>query len=170
MGGISSLPAARQYVDQDHARPQLAQDLVESGIISETEATNHPQANVITRAVGADADALNLDKRTGRLVLGDRLLLCSDGLSKTLSNERLAELLSGGGDTSAERLVMAALDAQAIDNVTAVIIDFDTGDSATTLEASRDSAPDLTSAGASAGSSADEHRGTAHDDGSAVGT
>ena len=103
-------------------------------------------------------------------MLGDRLLLCSDGVSKMLSDEQLAELLSAAGDTDAERLVMAALEAQAIDNVTAVIIDFDTGDSATTLEVSRDSAPDLTSAGASAGSSADEHRGTAHNDGSAVGT
>jgi serine/threonine-protein phosphatase Stp1 len=154
-------------ITRDHS---LVQDLVESGIITETEATSHPQANIITRAVGADTEALNLDKRTGRLVLGDRLLLCSDGVSKMLSDEQLAELLSVAGDTDAERLVMAALEAQAIDNVTAVIIDFDTGDSATTLEANRDSAPDLTSAGASAGSSADEHRGTAHDDGSAVGT
>jgi serine/threonine protein phosphatase PrpC len=153
-------------ITRDHS---LVQDLVESGIISETEATNHPQANVITRAVGADADALNLDKRTGRLVLGDRLLLCSDGLSKTLSDERLAELLSGGGDTSAERLVMAALDAQAIDNVTAVIIDFDADDGSTSLQASPSSVPASPPAEASAGSSADEHRGVAHDDGPPVG-
>jgi serine/threonine-protein phosphatase Stp1 len=154
-------------ITRDHS---LVQDLTDRGIITEEEATDHPQANVITRAVGADSDALNLDKRTGRLVLGDRLLLCSDGLSKTLSNEQLAELLSGGGDGSAERLVNAALEAQAIDNVTAVTIDFVSGDASTTLEAGGSSVTEPASAEASAEASADEHGGTAHDDGAAVGT
>jgi len=137
-------------ITRDHS---LVQDLVESGIISETEATNHPQANVITRAVGADADALNLDKRTGRLVLGDRLLLCSDGLSKTLSNERLASCFWQRGHQR-RAPVMAALEAQAIDNVTAVIIDFDADDGSTTLQASPSSVPASAAAEASAGSSA----------------
>jgi protein phosphatase/serine/threonine-protein phosphatase Stp1 len=153
-------------VTRDHS---LVQDLVESGIISETEASHHPQANIITRAVGADTEALNLDKRTGRLMVGDRLLLCSDGLSKTLSNEQLAEQLSVSGDTGAERLIMAALAARVIDNVTAVIIDFDPDASSTTVEVRGSSPPVSSPAGASAASSADEHRGTAHDDDATVG-
>jgi len=112
-------------VTRDHS---LVQALVESGTISEEEATAHPQANVITRAVGADSDVLELEKRTGQLMPGDRLLLCSDGLCKTLSEEQLAELLAGDSDTAAERLVMAALTARATDNVTAVTIDFGAGE------------------------------------------
>jgi protein phosphatase/serine/threonine-protein phosphatase Stp1 len=140
-------------ITRDHS---LVQELVEGGIISETEAVHHPQANVITRAVGADTDALDLDKRTGQLMLGDRLLLCSDGLSKTLSNERLAELLAMDGEDSAERVVMAAVEARATDNVTAVTIDFD---GAVNLQAAPDGAP---------GASVDDHPAAAHDDGATV--
>jgi serine/threonine-protein phosphatase Stp1 len=141
-------------ITRDHS---LVQELVERGVISEQQAIHHPQANIITRAVGADTDALDLDKRTGQLVLGDRLLLCSDGLSKTLSNERLAELLAIDGEDSAERLVTAAVDARATDNVTAVIIDFDGS------LALPEGEP------ATAAASADEHRGAPHDDSATVG-
>ncbi len=103
------------------------QALVESGEISEAEAARHPKANVITRAVGAGVEQLELEKRTGQLKVGDRLLLCSDGLSKTLPEELLAELLSGDDESAAERLVTAALLAKVIDNVTAVTIDFGAG-------------------------------------------
>ena len=108
-------------ITRDHS---LVQVMVDSGTISEAEAARHPQANVITRAVGADVDVLELDKRTGQLLPGDRLLLCSDGLSKTVPEEMLAELLSGDDDAAAERLVTAALMAHVTDNVTAVTIDF----------------------------------------------
>ena len=119
-------------ITRDHS---LVQALVESGTISEAEAVHHPQANVITRAVGADSDLLELEKRTGQLLAGDRLLLCSDGLCKTLSEEQLAELLSGDDDTGAERLVMAALTAQVTDNVTVVTIGFDAGEETVSVEA-----------------------------------
>ena len=132
---------SRAYLLRDHALTRITRDhslvqaLVESGTISEAEAIGHPQANVITRAVGADSDVLELEKRTGQLMAGDRLLLCSDGLCKTLPEEQLAELLSGDDDTGAERLVMAALTAQATDNVTAVTIDFSAGDGSAVMEA-----------------------------------
>jgi protein phosphatase/serine/threonine-protein phosphatase Stp1 len=141
-------------ITRDHS---LVQEMVDGGVITESEAARHPQANIITRAVGADADALSLDKRTGQLMLGDRLLLCSDGLSKTLPPDRLAELLAVDGEGSAERLVMAAVEAQATDNVTAVIIDFDGDGGSITIEA-RHSIP----------ASPDEHRGAAQDDGATV--
>jgi protein phosphatase/serine/threonine-protein phosphatase Stp1 len=108
-------------ITRDHS---LVQAMVESGEISESEILGHPQANVITRAVGADCDCLDLEKRTGQLTPGDRVLLCSDGLFKAISEEQVAELLSGDGDSGAERLVMAALAAQATDNITAVTIEF----------------------------------------------
>jgi protein phosphatase/serine/threonine-protein phosphatase Stp1 len=118
-------------ITRDHS---LVQDLVESGIITEAEAVNHRQANIITRAVGADQESLELDKRTGPLMPGDRLLLCSDGLSKTLSAGEIAELLSLEDGADAERLVTAAIDARAIDNVTAITIQLDDDDPSTTVE------------------------------------
>jgi serine/threonine protein phosphatase Stp1 len=132
---------SRAYLLRDHALIKITRDhslvqaLVESGTISEAEAIGHPQANVITRAVGADSDVLELEKRTGQLMAGDRLLLCSDGLSKTLPEEQLAELLSGDDATGAASLVMAALTAQATDNITAVTIDFSAGDGSAAMEA-----------------------------------
>jgi protein phosphatase/serine/threonine-protein phosphatase Stp1 len=140
-------------ITRDHS---LVQEMVDGGIISESEASHHPQANVITRAVGADSEGLNLDKRTGQLQAGDRLMLCSDGLSKTLSNERLAELLALGDGDSAERLVMAAVEARATDNVTAVTIDFD---GTVSLQPG---------AGMPAGASADEHLGAVQEGEAAV--
>lgn len=90
--------------------------------------------------MGADSDPLELEKRTGQLVAGDRLLLCSDGLCKTLPEEQLLELLSGDSDTGAERLVAAALTAKVNDNVTAITISFGTDQAAaidvTTVNAS----------------------------------
>jgi protein phosphatase/serine/threonine-protein phosphatase Stp1 len=142
---------SRAYLLRDHTLTKITRDhslvqaLVESGTISEAEAIGHPQANVITRAVGADSDVLELEKRTGQLMAGDRLLLCSDGLSKTLPEEQLAELLSGDDATGAARLVMAALTAQATDNITAVTIDFSAGDGPAVMEAKAAGAPASTS-------------------------
>jgi protein phosphatase/serine/threonine-protein phosphatase Stp1 len=151
-------------ITRDHS---LVQDLVDNGIISERDATHHPQSNIITRAVGADAEPLELDKRTGQLLVGDRLLLCSDGLSKVVSKEQIAELLAAGGEAGAERLVKAAVEAPATDNVTALIIDFDTDDGPVTVETST---PAPTPRSTDVRASADEHGGTTHDDGAAVGT
>ncbi len=124
-------------ITRDHS---LVQALVESGTITEGEAIGHPHANVITRAVGADGDPLELEKRTGQLQVGDRLLLCTDGLCKTLPEEQLLELLSGDSDSGAERLVAAALTAKVNDNVTAITITFGADEAAaidvTTVNAS----------------------------------
>jgi len=103
----------------------LVQEMVDRGVISSSEAEGHPQANVITRAVGADSDTVELEKRTGRLLPGDRLLLCSDGLSKTIPDEQLRELSADHTPALAERLVNAALEARVSDNVTAVVIEFE---------------------------------------------
>lgn len=111
-------------ITHDHS---LVQALLDAGEISELQAARHPRSNVITRAVGAGGEHLELDKRTGQLQAGDRLLLCTDGLSKTLPEELLAELLAGDDGSAAERLVTAALMARVNDNVTVVTIDFDAG-------------------------------------------
>jgi serine/threonine-protein phosphatase Stp1 len=108
-------------ITRDHS---LVQELVEAGAITAAEAENHPRANVITRAVGADIEELELDKVTGRLHPGDRLLLCSDGLCKTLDHAELTTLLgSPEGVPPTEMLIAAALARNANDNVTAVVVE-----------------------------------------------
>lgn len=131
---------SRAYLLRGHALTRITRDhslvqaLLDTGEISEAEAARHPRSNVITRAVGAGSEQLELEKRTGQLQPGDRLLLCTDGLSKTLPEELLVELLSGDDESAAERLVTAALMAKVSDNVTAVTIDFGAGNAAPARE------------------------------------
>jgi serine/threonine protein phosphatase Stp1 len=109
-----------EQISHDHS---LVQELVDAGQIAPEAAETHPNANIITRAVGAaDPDGLRLDKATDELRPGERFLLCSDGLTKTISEAEIAALLGGDGDTAA-RLIAAALERQARDNVTVVVID-----------------------------------------------
>jgi serine/threonine protein phosphatase Stp1 len=108
-----------RQVSHDHS---LVQQLVDAGVITAGQALVHPNANVITRAVGADDANFELDKVTGRLRSGDRLLLCSDGLSKTVPEEEMAALLAAE-DADAEPLLAAALERNVDDNVTAVTVE-----------------------------------------------
>jgi serine/threonine protein phosphatase PrpC len=84
---------------------------------------NEEADHAITRAVGGE-DTLLLDVRRDRVRLGDRYLLCSDGLTRELNDERIAELM-GGEDLqqSAKALIDATLQAGARDNVTVVLIE-----------------------------------------------
>ena len=107
-------------ITRDHS---LVQELVDAGAIRPEDAEGHPRANVITRAVGAELDDFALDKISGRLLPGDRFLLCSDGLCKTLPEPQLASLLGAdNGVPPPQSLVGAALALNASDNVTAVMI------------------------------------------------
>jgi protein phosphatase/serine/threonine-protein phosphatase Stp1 len=109
-----------QQVTKDHS---LVQEMVDSGAITEEAAADHPQSNVITRAVGAGVPELELDEVTGRLDSGDRFVLCSDGLWKTMQNSELAGLLDEGSDVPAERLLAGALQRKADDNITVVTVE-----------------------------------------------
>ena len=110
-----------RQITRDHS---LVQELLEAGAIGPDEVTNHPRGNVITRAVGAELDAFALDKVSDRLVPGDRFLLCSDGLCKTLPDDELATLLGAINGAPPQALVDAALAANVADNVTAVAVEF----------------------------------------------
>ena len=92
-------------ITKDHS---LVQEMVDAGTIRAEDAESHPRANVITRAVGAPLEEeFELDKVSDRLLPGDRFLLCSDGLCKTLPADDIATLLSTTDDTprSEERRV-----------------------------------------------------------------
>lgn len=104
----------------DHS---YVQHLIDTGRISEAEARNHPQRNVVMRVLG-DFD---IDSRPDIAIRkahpGDRWLLCSDGLCGVLEDSTLEEVLSTCADQEecAQRLVSMALRAGSTDNVTAVI-------------------------------------------------
>jgi protein phosphatase/serine/threonine-protein phosphatase Stp1 len=106
-------------VTRDHS---LVQELVDAGAIKPEDAEGHPRANVITRAVGADCDPLELDKISDRLIAGDRFLLCSDGLTKTMSDVDIGVLLGSEQGSPSDLLLGAALERQATDNVTAITV------------------------------------------------
>lgn len=104
-------------VTKDHS---LVQELVDQGTLSEEEAESHPQANVITRAIGAQGD-LELDKVSGRIIEGDRFLLCTDGLFKTMAEAEITAMLTAGAD--AQAIVTEAVGRGARDNVSAIGVD-----------------------------------------------
>ena len=108
-------------ISHDHS---LVQELVDCGAITAAEAEHHPHANVITRAVGTEAETLEIDKVIGEAIAGDRFLLCSDGLSKMLGEAEIAALVAAPeGISPAEALVAATLARGANDNVTAVVVE-----------------------------------------------
>jgi serine/threonine protein phosphatase PrpC len=110
-----------EQLTRDHS---LVQDLLDAGAIEAAEAEAHPQANVITHAVGDGSLELKLEKLVGALLCGDRFLLCSDGISKTLDPAGLAGLLAGAAGTEvAEQVVQAALQRGAADNITTIVVD-----------------------------------------------
>jgi protein phosphatase/serine/threonine-protein phosphatase Stp1 len=110
-----------RQITRDHS---LVQELLEAGAIGPDEAMHHPRGNVITRAVGAEVDTFALDKVSDRLMPGDRFLLCSDGLCKTVPEQELASLLGAIDGTPPQAMLDAALAANASDNVTAVAVEF----------------------------------------------
>jgi PPM family protein phosphatase len=102
------------------------EDQVRAGLLSATEARQHPWRNVVTRALSGGDDPV-VDLQTLDLVSGDRLLLCSDGLSSVVTDARIAAIVSAHADPEAtcEALVAEANDAGGPDNVTALVIHID---------------------------------------------
>jgi serine/threonine protein phosphatase PrpC len=108
-------------VTRDHS---VVQEMVDAGLIDERQAENHPESNVITRAVGfrenPRPDVWMLPIRPGM-----RLLLCSDGLTKEVDDRAILGYLAADGSAAetADHLMDAALAAGGRDNVTVVVID-----------------------------------------------
>ena len=119
---------SRAYLWRDGALTQVTEDhsvvaeLVRRGSITAEEAETHPHRNVITRALGADAD-VDADTVSTPVRDGDVVLLCSDGLSSYVPEATIAGILAGATSlTAAARgLVAAANGAGGADNVTVVL-------------------------------------------------
>lgn len=100
------------------------QDLVDRGEITREEVTGHPLSNIVTNLVGG-SDQLIFEERNERLETSDILLLCSDGLSGTVNDAEIAEVLGAYRvSTAADRLIECALAQGARDNVSVVVIEY----------------------------------------------
>lgn len=110
-----------RQITKDHS---LVDRLVELGQISSGEAQTHPQRNVLYRAVG-QGEALEVDTYVEPLPEQYRLLLCCDGLWGTMSEERLAQVLSSAAtpQEACDRLIEIANAAGGQDNITAVVVE-----------------------------------------------
>ena len=110
---------------KDHSR---VQQMVDDGIMSPAEAEDHPDANIITRALGAKPE---VEPEVGRepcpVKPGDLFLLCTDGLCGLVEDHEIAEILSAGGSVESfcDNLVSAALNKGGYDNVTAQVVRFE---------------------------------------------
>ncbi len=109
-----------QKLTRDHS---LVEEMVESGLISETEAKSHPKKNVITRAVGTNR-SVECDFLSMPLFRDDILLMCSDGLSNMLTESEMKNMLisSERMEIVAENLVTQANLNGGKDNITAIVI------------------------------------------------
>lgn len=97
--------------------------LVEAGQMTWDEAEHHPQSNAITRAVGV-GEELELDKRRGNVELGDRYLICSDGLNKYAGFDVLQNAMQGAPiETVTEKLLTIALQGGGADNISIIVVD-----------------------------------------------
>ena len=104
---------------RDHS---MVQDLVDAGMLRADEAADHPNSNIITRAVGVSQE-LRVDTVAGDARPGDRFLLASDGLTRVVDDQELvAQLTSASPSVAADNLIETVLARGAPDNVTLIIV------------------------------------------------
>ena len=127
---VAHIGDSRAYLLRDGTFTQITHDhsfvqsLIDEGRITEEEAQGHPQRSLVTRVLtGAEGDEPDLAMREARV--GDRYLVCSDGLSGFVARDTIQEILEQGmpPGRTADRLVELAMRAGAPDNVTCVIGD-----------------------------------------------
>lgn len=112
-----------EQISVDHS---VVQEFIDSGVIAEADAARHPSRNVITRAFGVGGDH-RVDSWIIPAERGQRLLICSDGLSGVVSRSQLEQVLFSETSSAlaADRLIELALAAGAPDNVTVIVVDVD---------------------------------------------
>ncbi|MGZ8600490.1 MAG: Stp1/IreP family PP2C-type Ser/Thr phosphatase [Actinomycetota bacterium] len=113
-------------VTEDHT---LVRRMVQAGEITAEEAETHPHRNILTRALGVDG-IIDVDEGILELREGDRVLLCTDGLTGMVRAEEIRAVLAGQPDPqeAVDLLVRAANRAGGVDNITALLLDVRGGD------------------------------------------
>jgi protein phosphatase len=129
-GYVAHVGDSRAYLYRSGELTQLTEDhtlvqrLVQEGRLSEEEAEHHPQRSIITRALGIE-DTLEVDSMILELNDGDRVLMCSDGLTSMLNHQAIEQVLREEGEpqAAADRLVDLANDRGGEDNITVLLVD-----------------------------------------------
>lgn len=127
---VANVGDSRLYVVGGHEIRQITrdhswvEDMVRSGGMGREEARNHPDKNIITRAVGAE-DSVKTDFFSVTLREGDMILMCTDGLTNMLSDEEIRMILDGARDIveKAEELVRRANENGGRDNISVILIE-----------------------------------------------
>jgi serine/threonine protein phosphatase PrpC len=119
---------SRIYRVEGDAVEQLTEDhtliawQLKQGLITPQEAARSPHRNVITRAVG-NREYVQVDTRCIHLAVGQRFLLCSDGLHGYLKEEDIPSVVGTGGELAIERFIALANERGGKDNITAVLVE-----------------------------------------------
>ncbi len=116
---LSSKKGSLTRLTKDHS---LVEYMIETGTITEEEALNHPQKNIILRALGTSPET-DADVSYEKLSPGDILLMCSDGLTNMLTEEDICKIISSDNtpEEKAKELVRRANETGGTDNITVVI-------------------------------------------------
>ncbi len=133
---LAHIGDSRVYLLRDDTLSQITKDhtfvqrLVDSGRITPEEAAVHPRRSVLMRVLGDVDLSPDIDTDVLDTNPGDRWLLCSDGLSGYVTDERIAEILreTPDSDAASQALIQASLDNGAPDNVTVVVVGVDESD------------------------------------------
>lgn len=124
---------SRAYLYRDHELLQLTRDhtlvadLVRSGVIEPEKAVGHRMRHVITNVVGGPEAGVKVEAQALQIQPGDRLLLCSDGLTEAVTDEAIAATLDSEADVeaAARQLLAQAMTGPAKDNITLVVAGFE---------------------------------------------
>ena len=138
---VAHIGDSRIYLFRDGELKQITADhtfvqrLVDSGRITPEEAAVHPRRSVLMRVLGDVDAAPEIDTAIFDTRPGDRWMLCSDGLSSYVTDDKMASILATvrTATGAADRLVKESLDHGAPDNVTVVLVDIDDSDGASGL-------------------------------------
>lgn len=110
-----------RQITTDHT---YVQHLVETGRLSDQARSTHPWRNVVLRSVDGDPEGSGMDVTRLDVRIGDRLLICSDGLTDLVDDSRIETVLRGHDpDGAAAMLTQQALSAGGRDNITVVVVD-----------------------------------------------
>ena len=127
---------SRAYLYRDGELLQLTQDhtlmadMMRSGALRPHQVAGHRFRHVITNVVGGEELGVSVEAHALEVQAGDRLLLCSDGLTEMLTNEAIAATLDAGltPELAAKQLLAQANESGGRDNITIVIVRFDSDD------------------------------------------
>lgn len=132
--GIAHVGDSRAYLLREGELQRLTEDhtvierMVREGRLRAEDAAHHPQRSILERALGVDGD-VEVDVSEIDLRAGDRILLCTDGLTGLVDEDEIREVLRSEEDPAraSDRLVAAAVQAGGHDNVTAVVVYYAAG-------------------------------------------